>query len=88
VITEQARHLVPSDRAVWVPAATPHTEVMRRLREHERVLAGVQEDVRLLAARSALAPVAAGTQRQRPSYGQLNESPEPARGSSTGAGSA
>jgi AraC-like DNA-binding protein len=29
VITEQARHLVPSDRAVWVPANTPHTEVMR-----------------------------------------------------------
>jgi AraC-like DNA-binding protein len=29
VITEQARHLVPSDRAVWVPAGTPHTEVMR-----------------------------------------------------------
>jgi AraC-like DNA-binding protein len=29
VITADARHLVPSDRAVWVPAGTPHTEVMR-----------------------------------------------------------
>jgi AraC-like DNA-binding protein len=29
VITANARHLVPSDRAVWVPAGTPHTEVMR-----------------------------------------------------------
>jgi AraC-like DNA-binding protein len=29
VITDAARYLVPSDRAVWVPAGTPHTEVMR-----------------------------------------------------------
>lgn len=29
VITATARHLVPSDRAVWVPAGTPHTRVMR-----------------------------------------------------------
>jgi len=29
VITATARHLVPSDRAVWVPAGTQHTEVMR-----------------------------------------------------------
>jgi len=29
VITATARHLVPSDRAVWVPAGTLHTEVMR-----------------------------------------------------------
>ena len=29
VITESARHLVPSDRAVWVPAGTAHTRVMR-----------------------------------------------------------
>lgn len=29
VITESTRHLVPSDRAVWVPAGTPHTRVMR-----------------------------------------------------------
>jgi AraC-like DNA-binding protein len=29
VITAAARHLVPADRAVWVPAGTPHTEIMR-----------------------------------------------------------
>jgi AraC-like DNA-binding protein len=29
VITDDARHLVPSDRAVWVPAGTRHTVVMR-----------------------------------------------------------
>lgn len=29
VITDQARHIVPADRAVWVPAGTLHTEVMR-----------------------------------------------------------
>ncbi|HSN30173.1 MAG TPA: hypothetical protein VLT45_27990, partial [Kofleriaceae bacterium] len=29
VITPSARHLVPSDRAVWIPAGTPHTRVMR-----------------------------------------------------------
>lgn len=29
VRTAAARHLVPADRAVWVPAGTPHTEVMR-----------------------------------------------------------
>jgi AraC-like DNA-binding protein len=29
VITDEARHVVPSDRAVWVPAGTKHTEVMR-----------------------------------------------------------
>src|ERR1051325_4026912 len=29
VITDDARHLVPADRAVWVPAGTQHTEVMR-----------------------------------------------------------
>ena len=29
VITDAARHLVPADRAVWVPAGTPHSEVMR-----------------------------------------------------------
>lgn len=29
VITDDARHIVPADRAVWVPAGTPHTEVMR-----------------------------------------------------------
>ena len=29
VVTATARHLVPSDRAVWVPAGTPHTRVMR-----------------------------------------------------------
>lgn len=29
VITETARHIVPADRAVWVPAGTQHTEVMR-----------------------------------------------------------
>src|SRR5213078_3245012 len=29
VITDQARHIVPADRAVWVPAGTQHAEVMR-----------------------------------------------------------
>ena len=29
VITDDARHIVPADRAVWVPAGTEHTEVMR-----------------------------------------------------------
>jgi AraC-like DNA-binding protein len=29
VITDAARHIVPADRAVWVPAGTQHTEVMR-----------------------------------------------------------
>jgi AraC-like DNA-binding protein len=29
VITDDARHLVPADRAVWVPAGTLHTEIMR-----------------------------------------------------------
>ena len=29
VITASARHHVPSDRAVWLPAGTPHTRVMR-----------------------------------------------------------
>jgi AraC-like DNA-binding protein len=29
VITDDARHIVPADRAVWVPAGTLHTEVMR-----------------------------------------------------------
>jgi AraC-like DNA-binding protein len=29
VITDEARHIVPADRAVWVPAGTPHTEIMR-----------------------------------------------------------
>ena len=29
VITREARHIVPADRAVWVPAGTLHTEVMR-----------------------------------------------------------
>jgi AraC-like DNA-binding protein len=29
VITAAARHLVPADRAVWVPAGTSHTEIMR-----------------------------------------------------------
>jgi AraC-like DNA-binding protein len=29
VITDQARHIVPADRAVWVPAGRQHTEVMR-----------------------------------------------------------
>jgi len=29
VVTEDARHIVPADRAVWVPAGTPHTEIMR-----------------------------------------------------------
>jgi AraC-like DNA-binding protein len=29
VVTDDARHLVPSDRAVWVPAGTKHSEVMR-----------------------------------------------------------
>ena len=29
VITDDARHLVPSDRAVWVPAGTRHSVVMR-----------------------------------------------------------
>jgi AraC-like DNA-binding protein len=29
VITAAARHLVPADRAVWVPAGTRHTEIMR-----------------------------------------------------------
>jgi AraC-like DNA-binding protein len=29
VITDDARHIVPADRAVWVPARTEHAEVMR-----------------------------------------------------------
>jgi AraC-like DNA-binding protein len=29
VITDQARHIVPADRAVWVPAGIQHAEVMR-----------------------------------------------------------
>lgn len=29
VITEDARRIVPADRAVWVPAGTEHTEVIR-----------------------------------------------------------
>jgi AraC-like DNA-binding protein len=29
VITDDARRIVPADRAVWVPAGTPHTEIMR-----------------------------------------------------------
>lgn len=29
VITDQARHIVPADRAVWVPAGMQHAEVMR-----------------------------------------------------------
>src|SRR5215831_13893107 len=29
VLTDDARHIVPSDRAVWVPAGTKHTEVTR-----------------------------------------------------------
>lgn len=29
VITEGARRIVPSDRAVWIPAGTRHTDVMR-----------------------------------------------------------
>ena len=29
VITEDARHIVPADRAVWVPAGTRHGEIMR-----------------------------------------------------------
>ena len=29
VITDDARRIVPADRAVWVPAGTLHTEVMR-----------------------------------------------------------
>ncbi len=29
VITQDARRIVPADRAVWVPAGTQHTEVMR-----------------------------------------------------------
>jgi len=29
VITDQARHIVPADRAVWVPAGTQHAEIMR-----------------------------------------------------------
>lgn len=29
VITDDARRIVPADRAVWVPAGTEHTEVMR-----------------------------------------------------------
>jgi AraC-like DNA-binding protein len=29
VITEDVRHVVPADRAVWVPAGTRHTAVMR-----------------------------------------------------------
>jgi AraC-like DNA-binding protein len=29
VITDDARHIVPADRAVWVPAGTEHAEVMR-----------------------------------------------------------
>jgi AraC-like DNA-binding protein len=29
VITDRARHIVPADRAVWVPAGIVHSEVMR-----------------------------------------------------------
>jgi AraC-like DNA-binding protein len=29
VITDQARHIVPADRAVWVPAGMQHAEVVR-----------------------------------------------------------
>jgi AraC-like DNA-binding protein len=29
VVTDDARHLVPTDCAVWVPAGVPHTEIMR-----------------------------------------------------------
>jgi AraC-like DNA-binding protein len=29
VVTDQARHIVPADRAVWVPAGTQHAEIMR-----------------------------------------------------------
>ena len=29
VVTDEARHIVPADRAVWVPAGTQHTEIMR-----------------------------------------------------------
>jgi AraC-like DNA-binding protein len=29
VITDEARHIVPADRAVWVPAGVQHAEVMR-----------------------------------------------------------
>lgn len=29
VITDEARRIVPVDRAIWVPAGTPHTVVMR-----------------------------------------------------------
>jgi AraC-like DNA-binding protein len=29
VLTDEARHIVPADRAVWVPAGTMHTEIMR-----------------------------------------------------------
>ena len=29
VITDDVRRIVPADRAVWVPAGTPHTAVMR-----------------------------------------------------------
>ena len=29
VVTDEARHIVPTDRAVWVPAGTLHTEIMR-----------------------------------------------------------
>src|ERR1044071_4840641 len=29
VITDDARHIVPADRAVWVPAGVEHTEIMR-----------------------------------------------------------
>jgi AraC-like DNA-binding protein len=29
VVTDEARHIVPTDRAVWVPAGTQHTEIMR-----------------------------------------------------------
>jgi AraC-like DNA-binding protein len=29
VVTDEVRHIVPTDRAVWVPADTPHAEIMR-----------------------------------------------------------
>ena len=29
VVTDDARHIVPADRAVWVPAGTQHAEIMR-----------------------------------------------------------
>jgi AraC-like DNA-binding protein len=29
VVTDEVRHIVPTDRAVWVPAGTQHTEIMR-----------------------------------------------------------